>query len=226
MSGGFVLIPILFVVIVIAAAIYNYIAAEKRRQALYEMARRLGLRFSAGEDYAIPDHYAFLDHLNQGENRYAFNVMSGAYQQNEVLIFDYHYETHSTDSKGNRTTSDYYLSFLILLLPVDFPKLKISREGLLSKIAQAFGYDDIDFESAEFSRVFCVRSPDKKFAYDVCNASMIEYLLANCDMSIEIERNALALLFKKRLAVERVEFDLQRLLEIRLRLPEYLFTKV
>jgi hypothetical protein len=207
MSGGFVLIPILFVVIVIAAAIYNYIAAEKRRQALYEMARRLGLRFSAGEDYAIPDHYAFLDHLNQGENHY-------------------HYETHSTDSKGNRTTSDYYLSFLILLLPVDFPKLKISREGLLSKIAQAFGYDDIDFESAEFSRVFCVRSPDKKFAYDVCNASMIEYLLANCDMSIEIERNALALLFKKRLAVERVEFDLQRLLEIRLRLPEYLFTKV
>ena len=40
-----------------------------------------------------------------------------------------------------------------------------------------FGYQDIKFESAEFSKTFCVRSPDKKFAYDVCNAKMMEYLL-------------------------------------------------
>ena len=97
---------------------------------------------------------------------------------------------------------------------------------MLSKIAQALGYDDIDFESAEFSRTFCVRSKDRKFAYDVCHAQMIEYLLANRDLSLEIEGPALALAFNRRLSAAEIETNLQRLLEIRLRLPEYLFTKV
>jgi hypothetical protein len=69
-----------------------------------------------------------------------------------------------------------------------------------------------------------VRSPDKKFAYDVCNAQMMEYLLANRDLSIEIENEVIALAFGARLAVEQFELNLQRLIEIRARLPEYLFT--
>ena len=73
---------------------------------------------------------------------------------------------------------------------------------------------------------FCVRSKDRKFAYDVCNAQMMEYLLANRDLSIEIEGPALALAFDTRLSAAEIEADLQRLLEIRLRLPDYLFTKV
>ena len=88
-----------------------------------------------------------------------------------------------------------------------------------------FGYGDINFESAEFSKAFNVRSPDKKFAYDVCNAQMMEYLLANRDLSIEIENDALALAFASRLSVEEIEASLQRLIEIRSRLPEYLFTQ-
>ena len=70
-----------------------------------------------------------------------------------------------------------------------------------------------------------MRSPDKKFAYDVCNAKMMEYLLANRDLSVEIENNVLALAFNTRLSVEQIEANLQRLVEIRSRLPEYLFTQ-
>jgi hypothetical protein len=87
-----------------------------------------------------------------------------------------------------------------------------------------FGYQDIKFESAEFSKAFSVRSPDRKFAYDVCNAKMMEYLLANRDLSIEIENEVTALAFNTRLAVEQFEMNLQRLVEIRSRMPEYLFT--
>ena len=95
---------------------------------------------------------------------------------------------------------------------------------MFSKIAQAVGYDDIDFESHEFSRQFCVRSSDKKFAYDICNAQMIEYLLANRDMSIEIESSALALSFDSRLSAQEIEHNLNRLLEVRKRIPDYLFS--
>jgi hypothetical protein len=44
-------------------------------------------------------------------------------------------------------------------------------------------------------------------------------------LSIEIENNVLALAFTTRLEPEQIETDLQRLVEIRTRLPEYLFTK-
>ncbi len=226
MSGGGIFIFILFAVIVIVAGIYGAIAAKKRRGELGALAARLGFSFNPDNDRSLADRFNFLDQLAQGSNRYAFNILSGQFQQNEVLIFDYHYETHSTDSKGNTQTQHHYFSFFIMILPANFPELRITHEGLLSKIAQAFGYSDIDFESAEFSRAFCVRSKDKKFAYDVCNARMIEYLLANRDMSIEIEQNALALAFGKRLAAAEIESNLQRLEEFRLRLPDYLFTKV
>jgi len=225
-GGGIIFIFILFVLLVIAGAVYSAIAAKKRREELFAFATRLGLDFSPGNDYGLADRFGFLDKLAQGSNRYAFNVISGNYRQNQVLAFDYHYETHSTDSKGNRQTHHHYFSFFILLLPISFPELKITREGLLSKLAQALGYDDIDFESAEFSRTFCVRSKDRKFAYDVCNAQMMEYLLANRDLSLEIEGPALALAFDTRLSAAEIEANLQRLLEIRLRLPDYLFTKI
>jgi hypothetical protein len=225
-DSGMIFIFILFAVLVIAGAIYSAIAAKKRRDELLVLATRLGLQFNPDSDYELADRFGFLDKLAQGSNRYAFNVLSGDYRRNQVLTFDYHYETHSTDSKGNRQTHHHYFSFFILLLPMSFPELKITREGLLSKIAQALGYDDIDFESAEFSRAFCVRSKDRKFAYDVCNAQMMEYLLANRDLSIEIEGPALALAFDSRLSAPEIEANLDRLLEIRSRLPEYLFTKV
>jgi hypothetical protein len=215
---------LIFVVIVIIAAIYGHIQAQKRREGLSALAQRLNLTFDEGQNYALADTYSFLKELDKGENRYATNVLSGNYQQYEVLAFDYHYETHTYDKNGSHT-QHYWFSFLILTLPVAFPDLTIRREGIFTKIAEVFGYEAIKFESAEFSKTFCVRSPDKKFAYDVCNSGMIEYLLANNDLSVEIENQVVALAFNSRLSIEEIENDLQRLIEIRARLPEYLFTK-
>jgi len=110
----------------------------------------------------------------------------------------------------------------MLTLPIVCPELTIAKEGIFSKIAQSFGYDDIDFESHEFSRKFCVRSKDKKFAYDICNAQMIEYLLANQDMSLEFENNILALSFNKRLSPEEIVPNLDRLIYVRGLIPGYI----
>jgi len=222
-------LAIVFVVgiglIVVIGVIYSALQARKRQQGLLALAQRLNLDFNPGTDYSLADRFGFLKQLAQGENRYAINALSGTYQQNKVLAFDYHYETHSTDSKGNRTTQHHWFSFFILTLPAPFRDLTIRRENFFTKVAEVFGYQDINFESAEFSKTFCVRSPDKKFAYDVCNAKMMEYLLANHDLSVEIENQALALAFNTCLSVEQIESNLQRLVEIRSRLPEYLFTQ-
>ena len=222
------LIPVVFVavvVLVIIVAIFSAIAQRKRREGLFELAMRLNLDFQAGKNFEIPGRFGFLKQLAQGDDRYAANVLSGNYRQNKILAFDYHYQTHSTDSKGHPQTEDHWFSFFILTLPAIFPDLTIRRENLFTKIAGAFGYQDINFESAEFSKTFNVRCQDKKFAYDVCNAKMMEYLLANRDLSVEIENQVLALAFSTRLSVEQIEFNLQRLVEIRSRLPDYLFTQ-
>jgi hypothetical protein len=208
-----------FVVIFIIVLVLGYVSALKRREAMAAAAAKLGLQFMPHKDRYMARRYRFLDKLRRGSNRYAFNIISGSYQGHEVLIFDYHYKTGS-----GKNTHHYYISFFILQLPVSFPELIIGPEGIFSKIAQAVGYDDIDFESHEFSRKFCVRSRNKKFAYDVCNARMIDYLLSNTDLSIEIEESALAISFSSRLAPERIEPNLNRLITVRSLLPDYLFT--
>lgn len=209
-----------FIALFIIIAVYGYISSKKRRQAMMALATRLGLNFYPDKDRDMARHYRFLDKLRTGRDRYAFNILTGGYHDHNVTIFDYHYKTGS-----GKDTHHHYLSFFLLNLPVSFPELVIVREGLLSKIGQALGYDDIDFESHEFSRKFCVRSKDKKFAYDVCNAQMIEYLLSNDDLSIEIEDNILAISFNRRLSPEDIEPNLNRLIEVRSLLPDYLFSR-
>src|SRR5512145_1786506 len=135
MDGFGILIFVLFAAIVIAAIIFGAIAARKRREAMAALALRLGLNYQAAKDHSIADRFAFLDALARGSNRYAFNILSGVYQGHEVLVFDYHYETHSTDSKGRRQTHHHYFSFFVLMLPRAFPELRITKEGLFSKIA-------------------------------------------------------------------------------------------
>lgn len=211
------------IAIIIVVVVFSYLNDKKRRQAMLDLAARLGLQFDPEKDRGLAEHYNFLNKLRAGSNRYVFNKFSGNYQGHDVSAFDYHFETHSTDSKGHRQTHHHYSSCFVLHLPRSFPELVIGREGFLSKIAQALGYDDIDFESHEFSRKFCVRSSDKKFAYDVCNARMMEYLLANDDLTIEIDRNVLALTFDARLDPTRIEPTLNRLVALRSLLPNYLF---
>ncbi|HEY5231938.1 MAG TPA: DUF3137 domain-containing protein [Verrucomicrobiae bacterium] len=209
-----------FILIAIIGAIYSAIAARKRREGLFELAQRLNLNFDAGKDEEIPERFGFLKQFDEGHDRYAANVISGNYQQNEILAFDYHYTTGS-----GKNRQDHNLSFVILVVRgSQFPQLTIHREGFFDRVAETFGLQDIKFESAEFSKAFCVRSPDKKFAYDVCNARMMEYLLANRDLSVEIENEVIALAFNSRISADQFELNLQRLIEIRSRLPDYLFT--
>ena len=219
------LIIILFLGIFIAFAILGHMQAKKRTSEMEQCAHSLGLKFSGDKDYSLDERYNFINKLCQGSSRYGFNIMHGTYKEHPVMVFDYHYETHSTDSKGRRRTHHHYFSFFMLHFEQSFPELLISKEGWLSKIAQFLGFDDIDFESAEFSRRFKVKSPDKKFAYDICHGKMIEYLLQNPDLSIEIERHCLTLFFGNRLSADQIRPNLNRLIRVRELFPSYLFDR-
>ncbi len=98
-EGGIIFIFILFVLLIIGAAIYSAIAARKRREELFELATRLGLDFSAANNYGLAERFGFLDKLARGSNRYACNVISGAYRQNQVLVFAENYPQLKADQQ-------------------------------------------------------------------------------------------------------------------------------
>ena len=214
----------LFIFVVLGIGIVGTIIAaifeEKRRKAMSAIAEKLHLSFYRGKERGIIRKFSFINKFHHGRDKYASNSLYGQYRGHEVNVFDYHYTTgHGKNRRHHR------LSFFLIEIPVVFPELTIVPEDVFSKIGQAIGYDDIDFESHEFSRKYCVRSKDKKFAYDFCNAKMIDYLLSNNELSIEVENNVLAIYFNRRLAPEHIEHNLNHLIEIRSLIPGYLFTR-
>lgn len=207
-------------VLVLGAAVYYFQAKadRARREGMASVAARLGLHFIAERDVELPRQFRFLDGLAEGSNRFATNTMSGNYNGNRVLLFDYHF---TTGGGNHRQVRD--LSFFMLFLPLPFPELKIAPEGVFSTLARAFGCADINFESAEFARAFHVKSRDRKFAYDVCHPEMMQFLLQNRDLNIEIEGRVLALASERRLNPPEIVFNLTRLLQLRALMPKYLF---
>ncbi|CAN5641160.1 hypothetical protein BH09VER1_BH09VER1_15990 [soil metagenome] len=222
MSLSFVLIILAVVAVTGGLAWLSAWMERKKREAFRALATKLNFIYQPEMNHGLATQYAFLTKLNTGSNRYASHILSGTSGGYELLAFDHHHETYTTDSKGNRTTHHYHHSVFIVNLPREFPKLTIYPEGIFSKIAQAFGYDDIDFESAEFSRAFCVRSPDKRFAYDICHALAIEFLLENRSLGLEIGGHTLAAIDEGALSSTEVESRLARLIAFRKLMPEYL----
>ncbi|MHC4671260.1 MAG: hypothetical protein ACYTBZ_02140, partial [Planctomycetota bacterium] len=71
----------------------------------------------------------------------------------------------------------HYFSAVLINSGLPLKPLVIRPERFFDKITEFFGYDDIDFELNEFSRKFYVKSPDKKWAFDVIHQATMEFLL-------------------------------------------------
>ena len=167
---------------VIAVVVIQWKLAAKRREDLFTLAHQGGWDFSPGKDHGIGRLCDF-DIFNRGEDRYAYNTITGkvgygAYAC-ELDMGDFCYRVVTRDSKGRRHSSTYHFSYLVIRLPFRHtPEVRIRREGLLDTIKQAVGFDDIDFESEEFSRKYYVTSNDKRFCYDLLHPRALEYFLA------------------------------------------------
>lgn len=181
-----------------------YVARRERRrsEALRAVAASLDLRFFPKKDHDHDSRYEHFAVFRQGRDRYAHNTMVGLRTIHghacSVLLGDYHYEIERGSGKSRRTTS-YRFSYAIVNLP--FPtagEVIVRPEGVLDRLAAAAGFADINFESAEFSRSFHVKSKDRRFAYDLIDARMMEFLLRTRPPLVEIERGRILVTDGKR----------------------------
>jgi len=211
-------------VFVVGFAIYHYFAEKKRAGELEEWAGQNGFTFESGRNYELARDFQAMKRLRHGGNRYAFNVMRGNYQGQPVLLFDYHYETQENDGQGGTRTQHHYFNVASLTLPRPFPGIQIAPVNIINKLESMVGFEGITFESAEFSRKYRVTSPDKKYAYDFCNAQMIQYLTdLTPPTMVEQEDEILAVLHHGETQPASVPVHLKRLADVRGLLPNYLF---
>jgi hypothetical protein len=205
LPGEFILIFVLGIGVVIAIAVLGHAKEKRRREALANWASSKQMYFHVDRVYGFDDQHPELAFLGQGSNRYAYNIVSGSWGPYEATAFDYHYETYSNDSKGNRQTHHHYFS--VLLLQPDFPlqRLQIRKEGIFDKLKSTFGFKDINFESAEFSRRFFVMAEDRKWAYDVIHTRTMEVLMRNVDFAIECDHQVMAIYQDRKMEIVQFE---------------------
>ncbi|MEX0678858.1 MAG: hypothetical protein WD063_17405 [Pirellulales bacterium] len=181
-----VLLLILGLALVAALAIYQYYRTQQRKKDLMALAARHGWRFEPGKDSNMEARFAVFSCLQQGANRYAYNILEGEFQKRGICAFDYHYETYTTNSKGHRQTHHHHFSAVVVDTHLPLKPLVIRPEGFFDKIGEFLGMDDIDFESNQFSREFHVTSPDRRWAFDVIHQATMEFLLAAPRFTIEL----------------------------------------
>ncbi len=183
-----VVLVIIAIVILIGGGIsLSLWLAAQRRQELSDWGTAHGLSFSQVRDASIEARFPAFSCLHEGRHRYAYNVLTGSWAGRDFLGFDYHYETQSQSGKGSSQTQDHRFSAVVLGSPVPLKPLLIRPETPFDKLAGFFGFDDINFESAEFSRKFYVKAPDKKWAYDVIHQRTMEFLLGMPRFSLQLD---------------------------------------
>lgn len=139
-----------------------------------------------------------------------------------MSVFEFGYKHAKQVKVKGELESHASFSVLVLEHIWVFPEIRVYPESGLEKAKQLAGFQDIEFDSVEFSDAFVVTCEDKKFAYDVCHTRMMELLLQHRDMSLEIERNAICLSFPYRLDVNDIEGKLDLLVQVAEYLPAYL----
>jgi len=216
MSMSYVLLAIA-VAILIGCAVW---AGGRRRKALEAWAAAHGLAFHPGRDRRFDSRFGSFGCLKRGHSRCAYHIAEGRWGERQVMAFDYRYVTGSGKNQQTHTFSS-----VILESNVPLQQLRIRSETVFDRVGEFFGVDDIDFESAAFSRAFHVQAQSKRWAYDVLHQRTMEFLLASPRFSIEFdERNAIAWR-EHRFDVEAFEAAIGVLEGILERLPEYVIRR-
>lgn len=217
--GVLAFLPVLFVLAFVALAVIAIVVArqmaERRRREFALEAQRLGLLFAdrGGDDlWVLCRDFK----LTQGGSPRCLNVLHGRHRGVDVRIFDHIFRV-STGKNSHDVTIG--VAFASLARP--WPHLSITPETFGHKLFDAFGGEDIDFESDEFSRRFWVRADDRKFAYDVITPRMMEFLMEPGWTHWRFQGSVACLWKRGRLGLHEIAPTLDRLVAFLEQVPDH-----
>lgn len=211
--------PIVVIVIGIAFAVFGYFLWRHEKQrvdAVRQWALGHGWHIDRDRSRGWEQKHPGLKVFARGHSKFGRNVLTGTWRDHRVTLLDYRYTTgHGKNRQVHRVG--------MVLLHCDFPTvpLRIRREHVFDKVGEFLGHDDIDFESAEFSRRFHVSSADRKWAYDVIHTRTMDFLLRAPKREIEFGFGEIAVLNSGFCDVEGYRQSLRVAVELYKLIPDY-----
>ena len=187
---------LLIVLVVGAVASWQ---ARKLREAMQQFAQERGLHFEPSDDRDAPGRMPMrmFDEFTRGRGRKCFNQLAGDLQADgavHALVGGcLQYKTTSGTGK-NRKTRTHNFTYLLVFLPHARSSIWVRPEHFFDRMASAVGFNDLDFESVEFSDAFHVKADDERFCYDLFHPPMIEMMLRRRPPGFRIEHGWLALI--------------------------------
>ncbi len=163
------------IAIAIGVAVYSLHARKKRQEGFALVAKQLGLEYWHTDPFGLLSEPFVL--FGKGDGQGIENVLAGPYQGIDAKAFDFWYFEESTNSNGHRTKTYYRFDCVILPIDAACSPMTIDNENLLTRLADALSFHDIEFESEGFNKAFNVKSDDKRFANDFVDARMMAWLL-------------------------------------------------
>ncbi len=185
-SGGGLNFLILGLILFAIALISTWLRGSRRLKTVMAVAKLQGLRFLHKDDRNIPQRYSEFICLRQGRNHWAFNLLEGKWDGWPVLAFDYHYSI-----RFGKRDHHHYFSAVILESEIPLKPLLILADRKSWQLAREFGFQEIRFDSAEFSSDFIVRAADKEWAEKTLNSDVIQFLLNSPRFSIQFNERRL-----------------------------------
>jgi hypothetical protein len=178
-------VPLLLILVLTGAGGWLLWHLERERRARYvAFAQERGWTYTPRDNTLVRQFRG--EPFGRGSARRASHVLRGQYGGREAVVFDYRFVTRSSDGQ-QQTTQTHRFTVCALRLPAALPRLELTAENPLTRLAGALGFDDVELESEDFNRRYRVRSDDRRLAYDVLHARTIEQLLALPTLNLRLD---------------------------------------
>lgn len=149
-----VIIPVLLIGLVIAIIVAVVIINQKHNQAMQALAQDLKLQFFPKGNSNLQTYLANFELFSVGKYQKVRNLMMGKVKNQRgveihAAIFEYFYTV------GHHSDTDTYGQTIVLFYDpsLHLPRFSLRSEHLIDKIANQFGFKDINFpEFPQFSK--------------------------------------------------------------------------
>ncbi|MHC5054298.1 MAG: hypothetical protein ACYTKD_06230 [Planctomycetota bacterium] len=203
---GYVIFLLVMAALIALVVLALWLAVRRRREEMTRLAHRLGYRFLPRGGERIPERLSSTRLFSKAQDRKVWNLIFGRRNGLEVSLFDYSHMASAASGSG-RQSGTFDRSVVLVEVPnASFPSFLLRLEGVIDKIKAAAGFEDIDFESDEFSKRYYVTCAEKRFAYDVITAKQMDLLLSVEDMNIEMCGRSVVFYLASVLAARELEW--------------------
>ena len=163
---------------------------RERTEALRRVAETAGLSFEPTADLDAVRALGDVQLFDRGHSRRVMNLMTGRFAGQPLTVFDYRY---TTGGGKNQHTSTQTVVMLPAAKP-SLPDLQMAPENPLYKIAEVFGYQDIDIDSSpEFSRRYVVKGTDEAAIRAALYPNATSYFAEHEGWTIEARSGTIAI---------------------------------